>query len=201
MAGHKRSGMKQKSVQDPALLGHFAKTDIRYWQRTVFRQPYTRNGQTLVTKNWAMKIAHDGRRETFPLGTPNKAAAAARARDIYLSLVANGWDATLAKFKKRSGAARALNVEQPCTVGEFLEAIARTTTNQSTVEDYARAFRQIVSDIFCLSNNKLKYDYQSGGRTGWLSKVHAISLAEVTPAKVQEWKRSFLARARSEDRN
>jgi hypothetical protein len=28
MAGHKRSGMKQKSVQDLALLGHFAKTDI-----------------------------------------------------------------------------------------------------------------------------------------------------------------------------
>ncbi len=198
MAGHKRSGMKQKSVQDLALLGHFAKTDIRYWQRTVFRQTYTRNGKTLVTKNWAMKIAHDGRRETFPLGTPNKAAAAARARDIYLSLVANGWDATLAKFKKLKAAARALNVEQPCTIGEFLEAIARTTTNQSTVEDYARAFRQIVSDIFGLSNNKRKYDYQSGGRAEWLSKVHAISLAEVTPAKVQEWKRSFLARAGSD---
>jgi hypothetical protein len=35
-----------------------------------------------------MKIAHKGRRETFLLGTPNKAAAAARARDIYLSLLA-----------------------------------------------------------------------------------------------------------------
>jgi integrase len=185
--------MKQKNVQDLALLGHFAKTDIRYWQRTVFRQTYTRNGETLMTKDWAMKIAHDGRRETFPLGTPNKAAAAARAREIYLSLVANGWDATLAKFKKLS--ARAPNVEQPCTVGEFLEATARATTNQSTVEDYARAFRQIVSDIFGLSNNKRKYDYQSGGRAEWLSKVHAISLAEVTPQKVQEWKRSFLARA------
>ena len=36
-----------------------------------------------------MKIAHQGRRETFPLATPNKAVAAARAREIYLSLVAN----------------------------------------------------------------------------------------------------------------
>jgi hypothetical protein len=32
--------------------------------------------ETFVTKNWAMKIAHEGRRETFPLGAPNKAAAA-----------------------------------------------------------------------------------------------------------------------------
>jgi hypothetical protein len=62
MAGHKRSGMKQESVQDPVVLGHFAKTDVRYWQRAVFRQTYTRNGQTLATKNWAMKIAHAGKR-------------------------------------------------------------------------------------------------------------------------------------------
>ena len=33
-----------------------------------------------------MKITHQGRRETLPLGRPDKAAAAARARDIYLSL-------------------------------------------------------------------------------------------------------------------
>jgi hypothetical protein len=127
-------------VQDRGLLGHFSKSDIRYWQQSIFRQTYTRNGQMQVTKDWAMKIAHKGRRETFPLGTPNKAAAAARARDIYLSLVVNGWDATLAKFKKPSAARRALNAGQPCTIGEFLEAIARTTTNQGTLEDYARAF-------------------------------------------------------------
>ena len=81
------------------------------------------------------------------------------------------------------------------------EAGSRNRPNlpsQSTLEDYAPAFRQIVSEIFCLSNNNLKYDYQSGGRAEWLSKVHAISLAEVTPAKVQEWKRSFLARAGSD---
>jgi integrase len=32
----------------------------------------------------------------------------------------------------------------------------------------------------------------------WLSKIHAVSLAEVTPAKVEEWKLSFLARAGSD---
>ena len=198
MADHKRSGMNPKSVQDSGVLGHFAKSDIRYWQQSIFRQSYTRNSQTLVTKDWAMKIAHNGRRETFPLGTPNRAAAAARARDIYLSLVVNGWAATLARFKKPSTVKPALNAGQSCTVGEFLEAIARTTTHQSTMADYAPAFRQIVSEIFALSNDRLKYDHQSGGRAEWLSKVHAIRLAEVTPAKVQEWKLSFLAKAGSD---
>jgi hypothetical protein len=190
--------MKQKSVQDFNLLGHFSKSDIRYWQQSIFRQTYTRNRQTLVTKDWAMKIAYKSRRETFPLATPNRAAAAARARDIYLSLAANGWDATLAKFKKPRAAKGALNAGQACTVGEFLEAIARTTTKQSALQDYAQAFRQIVSEISGLSDTNRKYDYRSGGRSEWLSKVHDVRLAEVTPAKIQEWKLSFLARAGSD---
>jgi len=104
----------------------------------------------------------------------------------------------LARFKKPGAAKRVLNVGRSCTVGEFLDAIARTTTKQSTMEDYAPAFRQIVSEIFGFSNDRQKYDYQSGGRAEWLSKVHAITLAEVTPAKVQEWKLSFLGRAGSD---
>jgi hypothetical protein len=179
-------------------LSHFSKTDIRFWQNAVFRQAYTVDGRHCLTKEWYARMQFRGKREFFSLGTPNKAAAASRARDIYLSLVASGWDATLARFKKPGAPKRALDAGRSYTVGQFLEAVARTTTNQSTLEDYAPAFRQIVSEIFCLSNNNLKYDYQSGGRAEWLSKVHAISLAEVTPAKVQEWKLSFLARAGSD---
>jgi hypothetical protein len=155
MAGYNDSRMNQKNVQDSAKLGHSSKSDIRYWQRAIFRQTYTRNGRTLATKNWAMKIAHKGRRETFPLGTPNRAAAATRARDIYLSLLVNGWDATLAKFKHSNQAAPIVNANDACTVGEFLAAAARMTSNHATFDDYARAFRQIVSEMSGLSNNTL----------------------------------------------
>jgi hypothetical protein len=43
-------------------------------------------------------MQHEGRRERFPLYTPNKAAAAAKARDIYLFLAANGWEATFGEI-------------------------------------------------------------------------------------------------------
>jgi hypothetical protein len=36
---------------------------------------------------------------------------------------------------------------------------------------------------------------ESGGRAEWLAKVHAIELSKITPAKIQEWKQSFLAAA------
>ena len=70
----------------------------------------------------------------------------------------------------------------------------RTAGNQRTVENYAKAFRQIVSEIFGLPAGQ-KYDYRQGGLSKWLGKVHAIILAEVTPARVHECKRSFLTKA------
>jgi integrase len=180
------------------VLGHFSKYDIRYWHRAVFRQTYTRNGKTLLTKGWAMKIAHEGRRETFPLDTPNKAAAAARARDIYLSLAGAGWEVTLARYKRAKALTREGETSGPHTVGQFLDEAFRTASNQQTVESYAKKFRQIVAEIFDLSEGKEKHDSWRVGTEKWLTKVHAVKLEEVTPARVEEWKRSFLAKAGSD---
>ena len=149
----------------------------------------------MLTKAWAMKVAHEGRRSSFSLGTPNKAAAAAKARDIYLFLAANGWEAALARYKKAKPILREGNIERPITVGEFLDEVFRTASNQRTVEGYAKSFRQIVSESFGLATGTDKYDYRHGGQSKWLEKVHSVKLAEMTPARVQEWKRSFLASA------
>jgi integrase len=195
MKAHNSAQMNPKSVQAGPVLGHFSKSDIRYWQRAVFRQSYTRNGQSFLTKAWAMKVAHEGRRETFSLGTPNKAAAAVRARDIYLFLAANGWGAALARYKKTKRVAGERNAEQAVTVGSFLEAVFSVSTNRSTIEGYATAFRKIVADLFGFSNDLEKFDHRSGGRDQWLAKVHCVELSIITPVKIQEWKQSFLAAA------
>jgi hypothetical protein len=77
----------------------------------------------------------------------------------------------------------------------FLEAVFNAATNRSTIEGYATAFRKIVADLFGLSSDLAKFDYRSGGRAEWLAKVHGIELNKITPAKIQEWKQSFLAAA------
>jgi integrase len=195
MKGHNSAGMNRKSVQAEPMLGHFSRSDVRYWQRAVFRQSYTRNGQSFLTKAWAMKVAYEGRRETFPLGTPNKAAAAAKARDIYLFLAANGWEAALARYKKTKRITGERSTERAVTVGEFLDAVFTVSTNRSTIEGYAIAFRKIVADLFGFSGDPAKFDYRSGGRNQWLGKVHSVELSKITPAKIQEWKQSFLVAA------
>ena len=144
-------------------------------------------------------MQHDGRRDFFPLQTPNKAAAAARARDIYLHLLAHGWESTLAMYTSEPVTRPARAGEgAPCTVGTFLEEVFRTTTNRRAVEGYAIAFRTIIADSFGLSDDPKKYDYHAGGRAEWLGKVHRITLDQITPARIQDWKQAFLAKAGSD---
>jgi hypothetical protein len=109
-------------------------------------------------------------------------------------MFASGWEATLARYRKAKVDVAPANGQETCTVGEFLEAIFLTTTNQNTVEGYAKSFRQIVSDIFDLSDGYQKHDYRKGGFQKWLASVLQIKLADVTPARVQEWKRSLVAK-------
>jgi hypothetical protein len=150
-----------------------------------------------LTKEWYARVQFQGKRAFFPLGTPNRAAAAAKARDIFLFLTVNGWPLTLARYKARSQSAPAADTSE-ITVGSFLDAVFSVCTNRSTIEGYATAFRKIVADLFGLATDPAKFDYQSGGRDEWLAKIHGIRLSEITPAKIQKWKQSFLAAARDD---
>src|SRR5439155_3983746 len=155
-----------------------------------FRPTYTRNGQLRKVGEWAAKIQHLGRRETFSLGGANKTSAAGRAKEIYLTLKSAGWDATLAKFKPKV-APTAVS-----TVGEFLEEVkAKASARPKTIESYCRAFRTIVADICDIDGGKSKYDYRNGGRANWLARINSVKLANITPDEVQKWKLRFVRRA------
>ena len=154
---------------------------------------YTREGVAHTVTDWAAKIQHAGRRETFSLATANRTAAAATAKKIYLSLHANGWEKTLETFKpKAKGASKTAT-----TVGEFIEcAIDSAGGRIKTVEGYCRSFRTIVSNIFEIDGGAAKFNYRAGGgREKWVAKIHAVKLREVTPDKIQKWKVAFLRRA------
>lgn len=179
-------------TKESVVIARYAKTDVRYWQSCLFQAASNHDGKKTVGRDWSVKIQHLGRRETFGLATPNKAVAAGKARDIFLSLKGAGWDATLAKYKPKAKA----KTQVVTTVGDFLQAVvANTGGNRKTVEAYCRAFRTIVADAVGLKEGKQKYDARKGGRAAWLAKVHDVKLAAVTPQRVQAWKIRFLRRA------
>ncbi len=188
MSEQKSTVENQKSVQEVSKHG---KTDVRYWQSKLFKPWYTRDGEKRELDRYAVKIQYLGQRVNFAL-TPNKAAAAARAKEIYVYLTANGWDATLARFKPKSQVA----LKTHATVGDFLEELGKKAElNPKTFVSYAIAFRKILADAFEIPGGNERFDSQNGGRTRWVEKVNAIRLADVTPGRIQEWKRAFLARA------
>jgi hypothetical protein len=182
----------QKVSKHTDTPAHYGKTDIRYWQRVVFQPKYIRKGVAHRLSEWVVKIQHLGRRETLPLGTPNRAAAAAKARQIYITLKSNGWESTLRRFKAKPE----ISHETATTVGEFLEQVISTAGGRpKTVQGYCRAFRTIIADIFKADGGLSKFDYRAGGREKWIARIHAIKLKDVTPDKIQKWKVAFLTRA------
>src|SRR5262245_23962405 len=100
-----------------------------------------------------MQIQYGGRRERFSLRTPFKAAAAARARDTYQTLVVKGWDEAIREWKPQSRPVP----RDASTVGDFLgELKATADLKPKTLDGYAVALRKIVADAFAIDGGREK---------------------------------------------
>ena len=173
-----------RNAQDNKLAS-FSKTDVRYWKPRV-RLP-------AGSKNFCFEIQVRGERRHLSLETPNRDAAAARARDIFLLAKSNGWEKALQAH--RPALAAPAKRKAP-TVGEFLaESKAKSGLSPKTFEDYARALRKIITDVFDLDKGTSRYGYKGEAYKRRLDSILNVRLHRLTPAKVQEWKVNFLRRA------
>lgn len=174
--------------------GRLPKTHQDYWLGRLRKRSYfAPDGKTEIEiPTWQVRLFHVGREGWFNLGTANQAAAAVKARDIYVFLKANGWDATLVKFKPDSDIAPRLNL----TVGEFLNSVKVTGyLRVRTFLNYQTCLRTIVSEAFGVKGDDSKYDYRHGGNQKWAERVNGIRLERVTPARVIEWQQRRIKQA------
>lgn len=146
----------------------------------------------------AVRIQHLGRRDEFRFNTTNRQKAALDALEVFRFLKANGWEATLAKFKPEGEAAR-LNT----TVGDFLAAVRATNRLRvRTFLNYQSALRIITAEALGVKADKgaSKFDYRSGdgtpsGQAKWAAKIDSRRLEELAPDTITDWKRQRVARA------
>lgn len=88
------------------------KTHVDYWYARLRKRRFTgRDNLEVEVPDWQIRIKHRGRSMWFNLKTANAAAAAVKAREIYILLIANGWAAVLEKFKPRVEQRENLTVE------------------------------------------------------------------------------------------
>jgi hypothetical protein len=166
----------------------YAKTSLQFWKARLRKPTFTRAGRRIESHNWSATFSYAGVRRELSLETPNREAAAQKARDIYVCLLANGWDETLRLYRPKPGQP---GPGERLSVGRFLEeAFAKADCPRTTVERYAKALRKIVSDIKGFKEKNL-----GRAREAWLAKVNHVPLAEITAGEIHGWKRAYIARA------
>ena len=170
---------------------------VDYWKERLYRKTFTRDGERHEVKEWSVRVQHLGRREAFALDSNNASVAAVQAKEIATFLDANGWDATLAKFKPSP-----LLKADICSVGEFLADVqARSHIRPRTLKIYSTKLHKIVADIAKVDAGvrgkarRAKHDYVNGGHKVWLAKVHGQSLDVLTPDAVNEWRNRYVHKA------
>lgn len=176
----------------------YPKTHANYWKSRLEHRTYTRDDKTFEVAEWSVRIFFRGVRRSFNLGSANKEDAATKARDIYLSLVAKGWSATVAQLVPKSEVVRN---ESGATVGEFIAEVERTSNlKMKTFRRYAQYFRMLAAQIQGVKTDRSRYNYHGGGLNRWRERVDAIPLSAITPAAVADWKIAYLRRAGSDPR-
>ena len=130
---------------EPKVSRQQSRTSARYWEGKVVRCSYVHRGKTIQEPNYSVQIQFQKRRYRFRLGTPNVAAASAKARDIYLSLQGKGWEETMSKYGNEPEPAAP---QTGTTVGDLIEASCRlSTARPQSLVTYCRAFRRLVAGI------------------------------------------------------
>ena len=191
-----RGSSAQKSVQEVSKSKStvsYGRSDFRYWKTRLFKNSYTHGGKSYELSNYSVKIQCRGRRESFSLNCNNRELAARKACEIYMFLTANGWDETLEKFKPGIDG----KIASP-TVGEFLaEVDLQAEIRQSSKVSYFGKFRRLVAEVAGVKSDSSKY-HSGSGSVNYRAKVDAVKLSELTPTKVNAWKRKYVASASDE---
>ena len=174
-----------------------AKTHQDFWKPKLRRRSFkARDGHSVEIPEWQVRMKHERREAWFNLNTANLATAAVKARDIYLSLVSAGWEATIAEYKPNP-----IAKADVCTLGEFLAEVGvRGHYTARTLRIYSTKLRKLVADTAKVEAGKrrkakkAKYDYVNGGRKEWIAQVESCRMDVLTPDSIAAWRNAYVSR-------
>jgi len=186
--------LKQKSVPKVSQSITYGKSDYRYWKAKVFKNSFMVNGEKYQQDEYSVKFQFKGRRERFNLYNANKELAAKKACEIFSLLIQHGWDSVIEKYKSSSNG----KIESP-TVGEFLTEVQKhSEVRRSTMVSYETKFRRLVAEVMKIKSDKSKFEASSGS-ISYRARVNEVLLSDLTPSKINAWKRNHVSKAKDEE--
>lgn len=182
-----------KQINKVSKAKVYGKTDFRYWKNRIFKNTYTKDGVKHELASYSIKIQHRGRRESFNLNFSNKELAAKKAVEIYVLVLSEGFESACNKYKSKNE-----KIISP-TIGEFIHAFEENySISRTTLVSYVGKFRRLVSEIMGLQDDPSKF-HSGKGSVNYRDSVDQVLLSEITPQKVNAWKRRLLKDCKSED--
>jgi len=162
-----------------------------YWKSRV--QPRIVRGKP--TPELYARFFEGTRQAWVCLNTSNRGLAATKARDLYLQIKANGLDAALAEFRPKS----APRAARSGTVGEVIAA-AKTVSSvrPSTFNQYEISLRRLAAGVLGMKAEGAVFYHRSPEAKAWRAKVEGVSLDALTAAKVEAWRKAYVAAAPDE---
>jgi hypothetical protein len=145
----------------PTAKNKFPKTHVNFWRGRLRRQRYGSKADGTYREAQAVyvRIYHQGRERAFTFHTLHETVAATNARDIYLSILKEGWDAVLRKHQSSAEQA----ADNP-TLGQFLaEVSAKAGLRVRTFRNYTNCFRTIIAEVFKIRGGGSRFDYHGEG--------------------------------------
>ena len=170
-------GAANAVVADSGSKRSYPKTHVNFWKARLEHRTYTRDGKAFEVAEWSVRVHFKGIRKSFDLDTANKEEAAAKARDIYLSLLAKGWSTTINELAPQA-AQPAETSSDSSTIGEFLAEVKRTAhLKPKTLRLYTQSLRQLAAFIHGVKSDASRYDYRNGGLMAWRRQIDVIPLS------------------------
>ncbi len=170
-----------------------SRTSAAYWKTKVYKAE-SRKGT--ASPDYSVRISFQGRRERFPLHTPNKDMAASKAVSIFKDIISLGWEDTIEKYKPNS--LPSTPPEGASTVGDLIKAnMTYSTVREGTLYTYIRAMRKVVCGTLKLA------DWETTRKAGllnleeWKQMVDSVELERLTPTEIQKWKQRYLSEHKS----
>ena len=154
-----------------------------FWRSKV-RKPKGRS-------DYSVQIAYRGIRRSFALQTANLKDASSKARDIFRTIVNQGWEAAEETYAARGRA----EIKRRANVGQYLAAVKSVADiRDTTFHSYTVKLRTLLSEMFAIKLSKKKYgrgeEYQK-----WVKRIESIKLDRIDDARVAKWRKSRIKRA------
>jgi hypothetical protein len=180
------------------------KTSAKFWEGKVYKLTQTgKNGNETTSTYFYANLCHGNKTARVCLQTANKLEAAGRAKNAYLLLKSQGWEAMwevyrVRKNKEEAGKQDARHRGEEITeqhrkrdgeietIGEFVEKVKLVCfVRAKTLHSYVQSLYRIISDVCGIDYGSDKYNHHCGKNLKRIEEIKKIRIDEITPEKIE----------------